>query len=528
MGNRMPTFTSNIFAELERDIQDIGRANNEKEIINPRYGDPYKSVPLIVAETEQKAEQALAKVIDNNMMRGFTTEALLKAWVPTYNAYAKAEDTGQIWRYDLAISQWIKSGEGDFEKAKQYTDRAIPEFLGLEVEEGTNIFTPSKIKNGFYLNLLGLTVSGANFAIYVQEAKGGDVFFVRSNDEDLSSSLRVATKDSLTPASNQIGSIIKPIFERQGWYRITVPASTTTQAIYLMIYSSVAPIVDFRETLQIQKDILDTGAPTDTSIAKLAGYSLEDSYARERLKILENGQGGTGGAQSNKGRLDGKKLAAFGDSITAGTQNSTYVEYLEDVLGVTVTNKGSSGATASRLFDIVFGGVGIPRRDTVTADKSWPLVDYSVFDVITIQIGTNNTETTLGALTDIPKTYLSDYADTLEYWALFPNNYLANIAACIELIKSKNANCEIYLITPPHRNRPNIADSYEKYLKHKAVLESLSNYYGIPLISTITDSGISHKEMRTGGLYSYDGTHFNLLGNQLWGKSIAYKILSGS
>lgn len=158
---------------LESDSQSIAEAANEKKLITPRYGDSYKSAPLIIAETEQKAEQALAKVIDNNMMRGFTTEALLKAWVPTYNAYAKAEDTGQIWRYDLAISQWIASGEGDFEKAKQYTlgllsTRDAPKNINIKITNvlNTNTLTP---------RILGTGQPGQTVTLKIGEITGNTV-----------------------------------------------------------------------------------------------------------------------------------------------------------------------------------------------------------------------------------------------------------------------------------------------------------------------------------------------------------------
>ncbi|MFN6972714.1 MAG: SGNH/GDSL hydrolase family protein, partial [Rheinheimera sp.] len=119
-----------------------------------------------------------------------------------------------------------------------------------------------------------------------------------------------------------------------------------------------------------------------------------------------------------------------------------------------------------------------------------------------------------------------DYANPLDYWALFPSNFVANIALCIEYIKSKNSDCEIFLITPPYRNID--GDTPSRMSAVLPFLKLISEHYSIPLVNSMQESGIGFKYMKANIKYSYDGIHFNALGNKLWGKYIARKILSGS
>ncbi|MDC5499828.1 hypothetical protein OHX04_15585, partial [Acinetobacter baumannii] len=43
----MAIITEEKMRNLDRDIIDIGEANNEDKIINPRYGSPFKSLPML-------------------------------------------------------------------------------------------------------------------------------------------------------------------------------------------------------------------------------------------------------------------------------------------------------------------------------------------------------------------------------------------------------------------------------------------------------------------------------------------------
>lgn len=56
----MPIITPNNVAEVNRDIADIGKALNTKQVITPRYGQPFNSFPLELDNLAKAIQVALA------------------------------------------------------------------------------------------------------------------------------------------------------------------------------------------------------------------------------------------------------------------------------------------------------------------------------------------------------------------------------------------------------------------------------------------------------------------------------------
>ena len=46
------TISTQDIVDAKRDIDDIGKAVNEKVIVSPRYGEDFKSLPMIAAEAQ--------------------------------------------------------------------------------------------------------------------------------------------------------------------------------------------------------------------------------------------------------------------------------------------------------------------------------------------------------------------------------------------------------------------------------------------------------------------------------------------
>lgn len=237
-------------------------------------------------------------------------------------------------------------------------------------------------------------------------------------------------------------------------------------------------------------------------------------------------------------RFENLKVWAAGDSITQGTTyvddngvtipSNTYVEYLARAFGSPITNHGSSGATTARVVDIITAGSGIAQRDTPTAWGAKDLTDLACF---TLMIGTNDANLGLlaGSLDQLPNGKFQDYATANEYAALFPNNYLCNIALLIEFVRWKSPKCEIHIIAPPYRNRPTpSSDLPSKMINVIPYLESVCRHYGVHLIYGIYECGIGYKDMSPlpNKTYSYDGVHFTKLANEIFGKFVAQKVLS--
>lgn len=297
-------------------------------------------------------------------------------------------------------------------------------------------------------------------------------------------------------------------------YKFTVPTGQDIKAVFM---NTSLGDLDIRTTLSIQKNSFDDSkiGVSTSAIKSINGNALIDTYAREQISLKSNGS-----------RLQGKKVWALGDSITEGTMGG-YVKYLTDVFGTEVKNLGSSGARANRVADIVMGGAGFPRRDSGTASYTWLEQDFMNLASVTLMIGTNDSNyNTWGSVDTLPTGTLADYTTPAEYWALFPNDYIGNIALVIEYIKSKSPKCEIHLVTPiqggVEDNRPNYG-----IVTARTHMIEVAKKYSAHLIDAQNESGLYPKSMRGElNIYSYDGTHLNEQGNEVFGKFLAQKVLS--
>src|SRR5690606_31984988 len=130
------------------DVKHAGEAVNTKKVITPRYGAPFKSLPLVAAEAQAKADEVVAQ----GFYKGYTTEALLLAAKPTVSEMrARADDTRKIYRWNRTSGEvvspvtgtWVETGLSDKDiaaadattkantaeaNAKNHTDTEIYEF----------------------------------------------------------------------------------------------------------------------------------------------------------------------------------------------------------------------------------------------------------------------------------------------------------------------------------------------------------------------------------------------------------------
>lgn len=57
------TISTQDLIDVKRDIEDIGKAVNEKVIVSPRYGDPFRSLPMISAEFQISSDAAASAAV---------------------------------------------------------------------------------------------------------------------------------------------------------------------------------------------------------------------------------------------------------------------------------------------------------------------------------------------------------------------------------------------------------------------------------------------------------------------------------
>jgi lysophospholipase L1-like esterase len=209
-------------------------------------------------------------------------------------------------------------------------------------------------------------------------------------------------------------------------------------------------------------------------------------------------------------RFYGLTIITAGDSITQGTMGG-YVKYLGEIVGCLVQNVGSSGAKTNRLTAIL-----TDIKDRSDTSQTYITPDYTKAAAITIMIGTN-VDAVTGSIADIPAndSILNHVGTELEYLNTFPNTYYGNLGLIIEFIKWKNPKIEIFLVSPPYGNLGD-ADLVSTRMRE------IAQFYSINFFDGTHSFGLTKKLK---GSWTYDGTHLNEYGNEVWGKSLANRLL---
>ena len=184
-----------------------------------------------------------------------------------------------------------------------------------------------------------------------------------------------------------------------------------------------------------------------------------------------------------------KNIFCFGDSITQGG----YPTNIGNVLGAFMTNKGSSGGTYTRDWDIINA------------------TDLTYADCVTFMTGHN---AGAGDMT-LETSGLLDIEDSNNLDS-YPSNYYGGLGKLINYVRINYPKVKIYLLGLHHTTRNNTSTDCQRALKE------LGNYYSVPFIDVYAECGICSTNLST---YSSDGTHLNPEGNRLLGECIAYQMM---
>ena len=154
------------------DVKNAGEAVNEKKIVNPRYGAPFKSLPLAIEELNIKADEVIAQ----GFYTGYATETALKASLPTVSEMrARADDTRKIWRWNRTSAEgvvpvtgaWIDTGLSDLDQAKTYSNLTVDTVVQKQgfITQSTNIFDANDVTSGQILGVDGIVTANAASAL---------------------------------------------------------------------------------------------------------------------------------------------------------------------------------------------------------------------------------------------------------------------------------------------------------------------------------------------------------------------------
>lgn len=184
----MAILTPEKFENLNRDIEDTGKAINIIGIITPRYGEPFKSLPLVSKEAENRGGYISAPTL-----------TALQAIVPSYNyQLARDDSTGDEYRWNPAANpnpQWEPTGRNYLKDANTYSDQKAK-----TAETNAKAFTSNLIGQAAAKIIPFAVDKNGNIPLWLM---GGRLGFTE---------LEASTKDRVKAQMGLATSILKRIF----------------------------------------------------------------------------------------------------------------------------------------------------------------------------------------------------------------------------------------------------------------------------------------------------------------------------
>ena len=223
------------------------------------------------------------------------------------------------------------------------------------------------------------------------------------------------------------------------------------------------------------------------------------------LSAISSSSSGTGYDIYN---LSGKKIIAYGDSITS---NGQYLNYAVNKIGVTIKNAGISSTTMTPSSNPGSNG------DLLTSFNG-TCPDLSKYDIVTIAHGTNDLSS------NVPIGEIGLITDS----SLDTNTFYGAYRKVVETIIKNYPHIRIVLCTPIHKHtthEPNeaVANSAGHTLKdYVDAIHDLANMYSLIVCDMYKDCGINFLNYTT---YMPDGVHPNDFGGELMGKCYVNSLL---
>ena len=243
------------------------------------------------------------------------------------------------------------------------------------------------------------------------------------------------------------------------------------------------------------KEIITIPFSTANAVYFPDGTTLLSKYTNGELGSSSGSSPGSSSASYVPNKWYGKNVVCLGDSITAGG----YPNYIKEVLGCQLTNKGSSGGTYDRDFNDII-----------------PTINWTYVDVVTYMTGQNSAG---GGTITLAESGLMDVTDWSDY-ASYPNNYFGGVAKVINYIRDQNPNIKVYLIGQANSGVLPLTNNIPYNIRNHMM--ELSMFLSVPFIDTFCHAGI---DFRNWADYSTDGVHINEEGKKLVGRNAAYEMM---
>lgn len=288
------------------DVENLGKAVNEKGMVNPRYGDPYLTLP-----------SAIQQVIEAGGFEPFATEAELKSTTPILPKKASyALDTHKIWLW--SDEAWSDTGLSAIDQAKEIISGLIENrggnfLLALKDSDANNILVVD-LDGSLYLPSMRESVQHAISRVQNQQkdtsekiasnssarllsltdADNIEWLFVDSNGKVYLSHLNDSIQDSLSDlmkkskSSSKTQAFIEGSYQpdkalyatlpadyvanKYQWYRNGLPIHNAIKPIYIPPPSDIGAIY----SVEVD-DVVGGKIIRDNSGVTIGGISLEQS-----------------------------------------------------------------------------------------------------------------------------------------------------------------------------------------------------------------------------------------------------------
>lgn len=201
----------------------------------------------------------------------------------------------------------------------------------------------------------------------------------------------------------------------------------------------------------------------------------------------------------------GQKLAVFGDSITAGSEE--WHKYVASILGFSVYNYAESGGhwedftyntSAAQWFSY--------QVDTFLAASIDP-------DVIVVAMGTNSMNEVWGDF---------DATLSLPLSSVDKQTIYGGMRHGIERLRVAHPGVPLFLCTPIQR--ASISPNDARFVAMVDGIKKIAAYYGCCVFECHSNVGILHQIEKDTVVYLPDGLHPNAAGSELQGRYIASRI----
>lgn len=342
--------------DAQKDVKNAGEAVNEKKIVNPRYGAPFKSLPLVIEELNIKADDVIAK----GFYTGYATETALKSSLPDVpEMRARADDTRKIWRWNRTSAEgvtpvtgiWTDTGPSDVEKA-------VEEFLEEAHRQGVALGQLNDYYNYLMQRLAQIAVD-----------KGWDASFVTYNgltQQKINNGL-ISIEELLSVGSPKNGMRVFVKGLQGGWFEYNTSKASVNDGIMIFdgwVRITLETVIKPEWAGAVGDKVNDDTLP----VQKCFDYVTDNTWKGSVYNTNRSGRAKLGVKLSRQYRITdtvwiGRGTKVFGDAVICGfnstqdtIEGACFIADFNSPLQWAISSSNYTTTGIRPAFDQIFSG----------------------------------------------------------------------------------------------------------------------------------------------------------------------------